>query len=156
MSYKAFTLTETVFGLIISSVLIAVIYTVFTAFNKQFAMFQQQQINTNDYMLFETTFHQDLYTAVAVSYSEETLSLERYDETVIRYVLKDHVIERQQKEHSEILYPTLLSHKVLDNETHLEIALQVQLHGDTIQLKYYKQQTPHQLLNSTFIDEIRR
>jgi hypothetical protein len=155
-SYKAFTLTETVFGLIISSVLIGVIYTVFTSFNKQFVMFQQQQIVTNEYLLFDATFQKDLYTAVKVDYVDEIFSLEKYDETVVLYSLKDRKIQRSQEEHSEILHPTLLSHNFQKDENHIELSLKLQVHGDTIQLNYYKHTTPDQLLNTSFLDEIGR
>lgn len=151
--YKAFTLTETVFGLIISSVLIGVIYTIFTSFNKQFITFQKQQLITNDYMVFDTTFNKDMYAAVNVYYNDEILSLKQYDETVIRYSFKGNVIERQQNEHTEVLFSTMVSHTFQSKEDHVILSLKLLLHNETIELNYLKTRKPDQLINTIFIDE---
>ena len=151
--YKAFTLTETVFGLIISSVLIAVIYTVFTSFNKQFATFQKQQLITNDYMVFDTTFNEDLYKAVTLHYTDETLHLQRYDETVIRYVFTNDTIRRMHDAHTENMFSKVVSYTFENNENHIAISLKLQLHDEMIDLNYYKRYSPDQTINTALTEE---
>lgn len=151
VKHKAFTLTETVFGLIISSVLIGVIYTVFTSFNKQFVMFQSQQLITNDYLVFDATLNKDLYDAVHVAYLDEILSLKLYDETTIRYSFKNGTIERKCNDHTETVFSTLASHTFQNEKNHSILSLKLLLHGESVVLNYYKKNTPEQLINSAFI-----
>lgn len=153
--YKAFTLTETVFGLIISSVLIGVIYTMFTSFNKQFITFQKQQLIANDYMVFNATFNKDIYNAATLYYNDETLHLKRYDETVIHYSFKNNVIKRTYNEHTEGLFSKLISHTFENKEDHFTISLKLQFHDEIIDLNYYKKSRPDQIVNTAFIEEIK-
>ncbi|WP_046745022.1 competence type IV pilus minor pilin ComGF [Kordia zhangzhouensis] len=153
--YKAFTLTETVFGLIISSVLIGVIYTVFTSFNKQFIIFQKQQLITNDYTVFNTTFNEDLYKAVTLDYSDETLHLKRYDETEIYYSFKNDTIKRAHNAHVETLFSKVISCTFEKKEHHFAISLKLQLHDEIIDLNYYKKNTLNQTINTAFIEEMK-
>lgn len=152
--YKAFTLTETVFGLIISGVLIGVIYTVFTTFNKQFIIFQEQQLITNDFMLFDTTFNKDLYDAATIHYSDETLHLKRYDETVIHYSFKGNTIKREQDKRTEVLFSKLSSHTFENKKNHIIIVMKLQLHNEVIVLNYYKKNAPDQIINTAFIEKV--
>ncbi len=152
--YKAFTLTETVFGLIISGILIGVIYTVFTTFNKQFIIFQKQQLITNDFMLFDTTFNKDMYDAATIHYNNETLHLKQYDETVIHYSFKGNSIKRKHDEHTEVLFSKVISHTFENKKNHIVMVVKLQLHGETIILNYYKKYAPDQIINSAFIEEV--
>ncbi|PTX64078.1 hypothetical protein C8N46_101688 [Kordia periserrulae] len=151
--YKAFTLTETVFGIIISSVLIGVIYTVFTSFNKQFSMFQTQQLQTNDFMVFDTTLQNDLYEAVHVNYQNETLFLKRYDETIIQYRFNEETIERLQAGNSEMVLSSVRSHTFQQKKHHSILTITLLLHDESISVEFYKENPSNTQINATFIDE---
>ncbi|MBC8756042.1 hypothetical protein H2O64_15295 [Kordia sp. YSTF-M3] len=153
--YKAFTLTETIFGLIISSVLIGVIYTVFTTFNKQFVMFQQQQLQSNAYVLFDATFKQDLYKANAISYKSDQLILENYKEKTKIYTVQKNSIIRNFDEHSEVILTNVLSFGYKKQDAYHIINLQVRIYDETINLTYQKKENPANVINEAFIDEIR-
>lgn len=153
--YKAFTLTETIFGLVISSVLIGLIYTVFTAFNKQFVLFQQQQIQSNAYVLFAATFTQDLYKANTIRYENEQLILENYQEkTKVYFIQKDSMI-RAFDEHSEVILTDVLSFTHAKEEAHHIVNLKVRIYGEIINLTYQKKENPANGINQVFTDEIR-
>lgn len=148
---KAFTLTETIFGLLISSVLIGVIYTVFTTFNKQFSMFQSQQLQSNAYVLFDATFKQDMYKANAIHFKNEQLILENYKEETKTYTFKKDSITRN----SEVILTNVLSFTYKKQEAFHLMNLQVRIYDEIINLEYQKKETPENAINKGFTDAIR-
>ena len=152
---KAFTLTETIFGLLISSLLIGVIYTVFTTFNKQFAMFQQQQLQSNAYMLFDATFKQDIYKSNYISYENEQLILESNKEDTKIYTIKSDSITRKFDTHSEVILTDVISFTYKKKEPYHIVNLQVRIYDEIINLEYQKKETPENAINKGFTDAIR-
>jgi len=153
--YKAFTLTETIFGLIISSVLIGVIYTVFTAFNKQFVLFQKQQLQSNAYVLFDATFTQDLYKANTIRYENEQLILENYQEKTKVYSIQKDSMIRAFEEYSEVILTNVLSCTYKKEEANHIVNLKVRIYGEIIHLTYQKKENPANVINQVFTDAIR-
>jgi hypothetical protein len=153
--YKAFTLTETIFGLIITSVLIGVIYTVFTTFNKQFFMFQKQQLQSNTYVLFDATFKQDLYKANAIHYENEQLILENYEEKTKVYTFKNDSITRIFDVHSEIILTDVVSFTYEKQKAYHVVNLQVRMYDEIIKLVYQKKENPANIINKAFSDAVR-
>ena len=153
--YRAFTLTETIFGLIVTSVLIGVIYTVFTTFNKQFVLFQQQQIQSNAYVLFDATFKKDLYKATAVSYENEQLVLRNYKEETKKYILQKDSLTRAFDEQSEIILTDIISFTYTKQESYHTMHMQVRLYDEIINLTYQKKENPANVINETFTNETR-
>ncbi|WP_298423803.1 hypothetical protein [uncultured Kordia sp.] len=153
--YKAFTLTETIFGLIITSALIGVIYMIFTTFNKQFIMFQQQQLQSNAYVLFDATFKQDLYDATVVSYQNEQLIIKNYKEEIKIYTTQNDSLIRTFDKQSTPLLTNVVSLRYTKQEKYHTIDMQVKLYDEIINLKYQKKEHPTNVINETFAHETR-
>lgn len=151
--YKAFTITETVFGLIISSVLIGVIYTVFTAFNKQFYQFKQQQEQANTYFIFDSTFRADLYKATDIYFENETVFLTDYNGIIASYTFKGNDVSRTYNEHTETILYNVEKYAFQTNENYNSIQLEFKLHKEIIKHIYQKKKDPAKSINNTFIYE---
>ena len=83
---KAYTIMEVLITLVISSMVITLMYTVFLYLDQQMVSYQKQTTAFQEYKIFETILQRDMYLCETILYKSETqLDLIAYDQSIVTY-----------------------------------------------------------------------
>lgn len=154
--YKAFTITEAIFGLIISSIIISAVYYAFNAFNKQFYMYQNAQEVTNEYLLLDTTLKRDVYYSNELVFSENQVFLNDYQNNKVTYTFYNDYISRTVEDVETNFKVDLVTYALKKGNKKHSITLTIVLQGEKTTFRYVKDVNNAAQINTIFASEDRK
>ena len=149
---KAYTIMEVLLTLVISSVVITMVYTVFLYLDQQLVNYQKRTEALQDYYLFEAVVKRDLYLCDSVITFEEgnQIDLINYDQSVVSYRKDGQTLYRKTEgqQYTPIGLPLLswkLEKTLLPNKEGHSLNMVALLDRDTLSLQFAKMKTAIQI-----------
>ena len=153
---KAFTMLEALISLILTGIIIALTYSLYTLINKQMTVFEKENTEIINYHLFNTTFLSDINSSNAFNFNDDALVLNRYLKSDVIYNFNSGSITRRVEGMNidtfkiNMLKKTASTDEVLQSP-HLDVVFK--LLNDTIKAHYYLKQPPNTLINKQLFHE---
>jgi len=152
---KAFTMLEALISLILTGIIIALSYSLFTLVNKQMALFETENTAIIDYNLFNSTLTNDINNANDFDYDNNELLLKNYFKPQIRYRFDEGIIIRtneNNKTDSFKLRPLNKNYKDLTTNQSM-LSMSFELLNDTIQVNYFMTKQNSNIINQKLFNE---
>jgi len=144
---KAYTIMEVLITLVISTIVIALVYTVFLYLDQQMVRYQNHSTAIQEYKILEQILKRDLYGCEYVRQKDiDQIDLINYDESVISYKKDGSILLRKSHQGSYINVgiPVLnwnLETSYQPNKSGVLLKVTTVLSGDTISLRFPKMKT---------------
>lgn len=147
---KAFTLVELVVVMIISSITLATLYTVYLLVKKQYFRQSYKIESLNNYMQFKNTLETDILKADSIREDEATHSLLCYiDTTVVEYGFSERIAIRRYDNFNDsfVVFPhNLMVTKYVNSDLINYVSLKLIPFRDTVLVDFTKQYDANSLI----------
>ncbi|MEO1033527.1 MAG: hypothetical protein AAFX55_19220 [Bacteroidota bacterium] len=153
---SAFTMLEALISLILTGIIIALSYSLYTLVNKQMALFEQENTEIINYNLFNTTLKLDINRSNGFSFEGDQLILNNYLKPDIIYDFDKMAITRtivginHDTFKINMLNKTFLSAEMPKPP---QLSISFKLLNDTITAHYFLKQPPDTVINKQLFHE---
>lgn len=126
---KAFTVQELLIGLVISSIIIGMVYTIYVQFNKQLITYSKDQSITMEFNQFRQVLSKDIYYCKDFSFNNDDELELIFSENVFTYkFLKDKIVRKRNNIEDEFQLPNgkiVYKYHIEQGYKEVEVFLQV-------------------------------
>jgi len=142
---------EVLVTLVISTMIIILIYTVFLYLDSQMFRYQKRSVDIQEYKILEQTLKRDLYKCEYVTFSDTNqIDIINYDQSIISYKKDGNTFFRKphQGSYVEIGIPILnwnIERSFQPNKKGILLEITTIISGDTITLLFPKMKTEMQI-----------
>ncbi|WP_422103866.1 hypothetical protein [Winogradskyella sp.] len=153
---SAFTMLEALISLILTGIIIALSYSLYTLINKQMAIFEKENTEIINYNLFNTTLLLDINQSTTCNFSEGQLILNNYLKPDVIYNFNKTVITRTVEGiNSDTFKINILSKTFSAAATRQppQLTVAFKLLNDTISAHYFLKQPPNTIINKQLFHE---
>ena len=150
---KAYTLTEALIAIVLSSIIVVISYALVTSISKQLNMFEKDNEEELMYNLMNATLHYDMNQAHDFYYSTNSISLYSYNNDTINYYFKKKSIVRQTRSKVDSFNIEVLDNemKVLYNMNNLKLKLK--LFNRELNTSYFVNKDLSKAINKKYFNE---
>lgn len=153
---KSFTLLETLFNLLILSIIISLSYMMINMFNKQMLLFEKESTEILQYNIFNKTIKYDINAANNFSVKNNTLLLKQYNNSSISYKFEKAYILRMRLETLDTFKLKVLDFNIFKNKqtnSTKRLELTVELLNEDIVAYYFLNQNNAEQINKKYFNE---
>lgn len=153
---KSFTLLETLFNLLILSIIISLSYMMINMFNKQMLLFEKESTEILQYNIFNKTIKYDINAANNFSVKNNTLLLKQYNNSSISYKFEKAYILRMRLETLDTFKLKVLDYNIFKNKqtnSTKRLELTVELLNEDIVAYYFLNQNNAEQINKKYFNE---
>lgn len=154
-SIKAFTMLEALISLILTGIIIALSYSLFTLVNKQMALFEKENTAVIEYNLFNSTLANDINNSNDFEYQDSNLILENYAKPQVIYRFENSFITRVVENHKldSFKIQTFEQDYKIITPKHSQLNMSLRLLNDTIQVNYFLNKQNSSVINQKLFHE---
>ena len=152
---KAFTMLEALISLILTGIIIALSYSLFTLVNQQMALFEKENTAIIDYNLFHATLANDIHQSNDFEYEDGELILNNYFKPPIRYNFNNKTVSRTVDNGIADPFKIVIldkNYKTMSPK-HNELRISILLLKDTLELNYFLTKPNSYIINQTLFNE---
>lgn len=153
---KSFTLLETLFNLLILSIIISLSYMMINMFNKQMLLFEKESTEILQYNIFNKTIKYDINAANNFSVKNNTLLLKQYNNSNTSYKFEKAYILRMRSETLDTFKLKVLDYNIFKNKqtnSTKRLELTVELLNENIEAYYFLNQNNAEQINKKYFNE---
>lgn len=153
---KSFTLLETLFNLLILSIIISLSYMMINMFNKQMLLFEKESTEILQYNIFNKTIKYDINAANNFSVKNNTLLLKQYNNSSVSYKFEKAYILRMRLETLDTFKLKVLDFNIFKNKqtnSTKRLELTVELLNEDIVAYYFLNQNNAEQINKKYFNE---
>ena len=153
---RAFTMLEALISLILTGIIIALSYSLFTIVNKQMALFEKENTEIINYNLFNTTLTLDMNQCNGFSFKNHQLTLKNYAKPNITYTFGDTVVTRTVDGlNSDTFQLHVISTTLLEAKTSQQhqLSMTLKLLNDTLTTHYFIKEPISGIINKNLFHE---
>ncbi len=153
---KGFTITEALISMLILSIIISLSYLMFNVFNRQMQLFEKENTEILQYNLLNKTIKYDINTAHTFSIENNTIQLNKYDDSRVTYRLEKTLILRQKNESIDSFKLTVENYKIFELETQNKtkrLDLDLIVLNEKISNHYFLQENDADRINKKYFNE---
>ncbi|MBN8696074.1 MAG: prepilin-type N-terminal cleavage/methylation domain-containing protein [Bacteroidetes bacterium] len=148
MKLKGFTLLELLIGMIISSIVISVCYTVYYMVNKQYVEFREVRSELVNLMFLNSELENNFYHSNNVQMSDKELCFGYRDKSIC-FVFMDSVVVRKEAMVSDTFRVKVNNFEIIENNEGLVSSFYINaiLLEDSVSLCFNKKYSAFELIN---------
>lgn len=153
---KSFTLLETLFNLLILSIIISLSYMMINMFNKQMLLFEKESTEILQYNIFNKTMKYDINAANNFSVKNNTLLLKQYNNSSVSYKFEKAYILRMRLETLDTFKLKVLDFNIFKNKqtnSTKRLELTLELLNEDIVAYYFLNQNNAEQINKKYFNE---
>lgn len=152
---RAFTMLEALISLILTGIIIALSYSLFTLVNKQMALFEKENTAVIEYNLFNSTLANDINNSNDFEYQDSNLILENYAKPKVTYRFDNSVITRVIENHKldSFKIQTFGKNYKIVTPKQSQLNMLLRLLNDTIQVNYFLKKQNSSVINQKLFYE---
>ncbi len=153
---KSFTLLETLFNLLILSIIISLSYMMINMFNKQMLLFEKESTEILQYNIFNKTIKYDINAANNFSVKNNTLLLKQYNNSSVSYKFEKAYILRMRLETLDTFKLKVLDFNIFKNKqtnSTKRLELTLELLNEDIVAYYFLNQNNAEQINKKYFNE---
>ena len=153
---KGFTITEALLSMLILSIIISLSYLMFNVFNRQMRLFEKENTELLQYNLLNKTIKYDINVAHKFDIENNTIILNKYDDSRVTYRFEKTLILRGKNESVDSFRLTVENYKILDLETPNKtkrLDLDLIVLNETITNHYFFNESDADRINKKYFNE---
>jgi competence protein ComGF len=152
---KAFTMLEALISLILTGIIIALSYSLFTLVNKQMTLFEKENTAIIEYNLFHSTLTNDINNSNNFEYTDDELVLKNYFKPYIIYKFKTNYVTRSIDHHKPDSFKiqTFNTNYKTITPKHNQLNMSISLLNDTVQANYFLTKQNSSVINQKLFHE---
>jgi len=141
-SLKAFTLLEVLINITIMSIIIGLVYYIFSSLGQQFRIYQNSLLQKTNLRSFQVNLNQDFFLANRIYGEKNQFELINYNDAIIYYNLNDGFLYRTQgslTDSIEVVSMKIFSEDYISNENLVTgVSIRTSLFNESIDLNVQK------------------
>ena len=151
---KAYTIMDVLLGMVVSSLVISIVFFLFTSVSKQNHDFQQVRVELNAYLIMNNVLNRDIDQAEEIYAMPNGFVLENTT-TSINYQLKENQLIRATEQSEEVLFENcteLVSEKYKESALIAQLNLKIKIQEREIVCHYHKEYDQAAVINQLLIN----
>lgn len=153
---KAFTITEALLSMLILGIIISLSYLMFNVFNRQMRLFEKENTELLQYNLLNKAIKYDINVAHKFKIENNTIQLNKYDDSRVTYRFEKTLILRQKNESIDSFKLTVKNYKVMELNTPLKtkrLDLELNVLNEIITNHYFLHENDADRINKKYFNE---